>query len=159
MTALIEWKYVTYRESIWPIMHDWTGVVGCSKVLDLPQVIPRWTTKISTSPLKSKSLTWGSCTPCPVGCSPSLWSRGHPCSWIVSNARTNWIVIWRSSIWRNHLSALLCSCQNPVACISSCITIPARGSVIPDGIIILLDLTDNDGQGPDWAPAIPPPHY
>ena len=59
---------------------------------------------------------------------------------------------------RKHLSALLCSCQNPVACINSCITIPAPERYIFDSWC-LLNLTKNDAGGPDQAPAIshPPP--
>ena len=52
-----------------------------------------------------------------------------------------------------HLSALLCSCQNPVACINSCITIPATESYISD-CRCLLNLTKNDAGGPSRAPAI-----
>ena len=57
-----------------------------------------------------------------------------------------------------HLSALLCSCQNPVACINSCITIPAPESYISDCQSFLY-LTKNDAGGPNRAPAIshPPP--
>ena len=44
----------------------------------------------------------------------SYYSNNTGLTWMLSQL----MVMWRS------LSALLCSCQKPVACISSCITIP-----------------------------------
>ena len=51
----------------------------------------------------------------------SYYSNNTGLTWMLSQL----MVMWRS------LSALLCSCQKPVACISSCITIPVYTQPLP----------------------------
>ena len=111
-------------------MHDRASVICCPQVVNLVQIVLQ---EVELHPALSDvynnifdtvdniHLVHFTDLSIVVKLEESYYSNNTGLTWMLSQL----MVMWRS------LSALLCSCQKPVACISSCITIPVYTQPLP----------------------------